>query len=163
MTALRLPLAVAFPLASGTGARFFILVLAAASDLLDGRLARRYGSSAFGAVLDPIADKLFMVSAFGVVLASGRLALYEVVGVLLRDIVASVAFFATAAKRATRAIPARPSGKAVTVAQLLTLLAFLFDSPLLHPLAWGTAALALYAIGDYSRAAGERRPLGGTS
>jgi hypothetical protein len=58
-----------------------------------------------------------------------------------------------------RAIPARAGGKAVTVAQVLTLAAFLLDSPLLRPMAWATGAIAIYAIWDYYRVAptAERR------
>ena len=91
------------------------------------------GSSAYGPVLDPIADKVFMAAAVGVVAFSGRLAPYEIVGVLLRDIVATVAFVATFFSNQPRAIPARWSGKAVTVAQILTLVAFLLNSPYLRP------------------------------
>jgi hypothetical protein len=56
--------------------------------------------------------------------------------------------------------PARAGGKAVTVGQALTLCAWLLDSPLLRPLAWATAAMALYAIWDYGRLAvrGAERP-----
>jgi phosphatidylglycerophosphate synthase len=103
-----------------------------------------------------------MASAFGVVALSGQLAWYEVVGVLLRDIVATVAFVITALSRRATAIPARLGGKAVTVGQLLTLVAFLLESPLLHELVWATAAVGLYAIWDYTRVAGrEKRPVGG--
>jgi phosphatidylglycerophosphate synthase len=163
LSVVRIPLAVAFPLVSN-GWRMVILVIAAATDLLDGPLARRFGASALGSVIDPVADKLFMASAFGVVAFSGRLAPYEIVGVLLRDIVATVAFVATVASRRPRAIPARAGGKAVTVAQVLTLAAFLADSPLLQPMAWATTAIAIYAIWDYYRVApaAERR-VGGTS
>ncbi len=122
---------------------------AAASDLLDGQLARRFGSSRFGSVIDPVADKLFMAAAFGVVALSGKLEPYEIVGVLLRDIVATIAFLVTIFSHRPRAIPARAGGKAVTVAQVLTLLAFLADSPRLRELAWATTAIALYAIWDY--------------
>lgn len=161
LSAIRIPLAVAFPLASVRG-RLAILAVAAATDLLDGPLARRFGSSALGSVIDPVADKLFMASAFGVVAFSGRLEAYEIVGILLRDIVAAVAFGATLFTHRPRAIPARPGGKAVTVAQVLTLLAFLTDSVHLRPMAWATAAIALYAIWDYYRAAPTaERPVGG--
>jgi phosphatidylglycerophosphate synthase len=160
---LRIPLAVAFPFVSNQW-RLVLLAAAAATDLLDGPLARRFGSSALGAVIDPVADKLFMASAFGVVAFSGRLEPYEIVGVLLRDIVATVAFVATIVSHRPRAIPARPGGKAVTVAQVLTLLAFLTDSPRLRPMAWATTAIAIYAIWDYYRVAptAERRVGGGT-
>ena len=110
-----------------------------------------------------MADKLFMASAFGVVAFSGRLEWYEILGVLLRDIVATIAFAATFLSHRPRAIPARAGGKAVTVAQVLTLVAFLADSPHLRPLAWATTAVALYAIWDYYRVAprAERRVGGG--
>ena len=161
LTAVRLPLAVLFLLAEDVWARVTIVAVAAATDLLDGPIARRFGSSAFGAVLDPIADKLFMACAFGVVAFSGRLEWYEVAGVLVRDIVAPVAFVVTAVSRRPSAIPARLGGKAVTVGQCLTLLAFLLDSSFLRPLAWATGAVGLYAIWDYSRvAASEKRPVG---
>jgi phosphatidylglycerophosphate synthase len=162
LSAVRIPLAIAFPFVSND-VRLALLVAAAASDLLDGQLARRFGSSSLGAVIDPVADKLFMASAFAVVALSGRLEWYEILGVLLRDIVATVAFVATYVSHRPRSIPARAGGKAVTVAQVLTLLAFLADSPHLRPLAWATTAVALYAIWDYYRVAptAERRVGGG--
>jgi cardiolipin synthase len=158
LSVVRIPLAVAFPLVSNTW-RMVILAIAAATDLLDGPLARRFGSSALGSVIDPVADKLFMAAAFGVVAVSGKLEPYEIVGVLLRDIVATVAFLATVFSYRPRAIPARAGGKAVTVAQVLTLAAFLAESTLLRPMAWATTAIAVYAIWDYYRVApaAERR------
>lgn len=161
LTLARIPLAAAFVLVGLPFDRLGILAAAALSDLLDGAIARRVGGSRFGAVLDPIADKLFMAAAFLVVLLSGRLAWYEVVALLLRDIVATVAFLLWAFAGRAASVPARLGGKAVTLGQVLTLVAFLLDSPLLRPLAWATAAVALYAIYDYARAVPvDRRPLG---
>jgi cardiolipin synthase len=161
LSGLRIPFAIAFPFVS-TQSRLGLLAAAAATDLLDGPLARRYGSSRFGALIDPVADKLFAASAFAVVAVSRRLELYEVLAVLLRDIVATVAFAATFASRRPRAIPARAGGKAVTVGQTLTLVAFLLESPLLRPLAWATAGIGVYAIWDYYRVAPEEeRAIGG--
>jgi uncharacterized MAPEG superfamily protein len=51
------------------------------------------------------------------------------------------------------ALPARAGGKAVTVCQLLTLVAYIAESPLVRPLAWATAAISVYAIWDYGRVA----------
>lgn len=151
-TVIRLPLAVAFPLVNDTW-RLVVLAAAGASDLLDGFLARRIGSSRFGPFIDPVADKLFMAVAFGTVLFSGELAWWELLGVLARDITASIAFFVTSVRGRASAIPARAGGKAVTALQVATLFAFVLGSPLLRPLAWATAAVALYAIWDYTRAA----------
>lgn len=153
ITLLRVPLAAAFVLIPSSNWRLAIVGAAAFTDFVDGPVARRLGSSPFGAVLDPIADKVFMAAAVGVVAVSGRLEIYEIVGVLLRDIVATVAFTATLISHRPRAIPARSSGKAVTVAQILTLIAFLIESPYLRPIAWATTAIALIAIWDYYRVA----------
>ncbi len=159
-TALRIPLAVAFVLISDVRWRIGILTAAAASDFADGFVARRWGSSRLGVLLDPVADKVFMLAAFAVVLESGALSVLEVLGVLARDIAAAIAFVATIVLRKPSLIPARLGGKAVTVGQLLLLVAFLLDSALLRPLAWATAAIALYAIWDYSRAAARAQPVG---
>jgi cardiolipin synthase (CMP-forming) len=153
LTVFRLPLAFLFVVVEGPWQRFTVLAVASATDLLDGFIARRIGGSRFGAVLDPIADKLFMACAFGVVAFSGRLQVYEIVGVLIRDIWATIAFFWTIFSGRPTAIPARIGGKAVTVAQALTILAFIANASILRPLAWATAAIGIYAIWDYNHVA----------
>lgn len=153
LTALRVPLAVVFALVEETNVRLAVVLAAAASDVADGIWARRLGGSRIGVVLDPVCDKLFMVTTFAIVFASGRLPLLEILGVLLRDIVAFVAFLTTVVLRHPTTLPARAGGKAVTVCQILALLAFVTGSDLLRPLAWATAAISLYAVADYVRAA----------
>ena len=161
LTLIRLPLAAAFVILSDGGVRLGILAVAAASDLGDGLVARRWGGSRLGTFLDPVVDKLFAACAFGVILFSGALAPLEILGVLARDIAAAIAFLATVLLRKPAAIPARLGGKAVTIGQFLTVVAFLAQSTLLRPLAWATAAMALYAIWDYQRVAPEaKRALG---
>lgn len=162
LTLARLPLALAFILVADNNWRLGILALAAATDLVDGWVARRWGGSRVGAFLDPVADKIFAATAFAVVLLSGRLAWWEVTLVLLRDILATLAFIVTLFWKHPRSIPARAGGKAVTVLQLATLLAFLTDSRYLEPFAWAAAAVGLYAIYDYARAIPTgTRPVGG--
>jgi len=79
----------------GEGHRFLAVLafaLAALSDGVDGYIARRYGQqSELGAILDPLADKLLLVS--GIVLLSlhreeylPQLPLYLTTTVLSRDI-----------------------------------------------------------------------------
>lgn len=153
VTALRLPLAALFPFVRQPAWQLVIVAVAAASDFLDGMLARRYGGSRVGAVLDPIVDKIFMAAAFVTVANRGWLAWYELLGVLLRDLLAVLGFVGTWVLRRPVALPARAGGKAVTLAQWLTLVAAIADSPLVRPLAWATAAIAVYALWDYGRAA----------
>ena len=152
LTALRLPLAVAFPLVTAMPARLAIIGVAAASDVCDGILARRYGGSRAGAVLDPVADKVFMASAFLTLWRSGLLLWWEIAAVLVRDLVAAVGGLTVWLSGRPVALPARAGGKAVTVGQILTLVAFVAESPLVRPLAWATAAISVYALWDYGRA-----------
>jgi len=148
----RIPLAAAFVALPDSRLRLGILAVAGVTDLADGWWARWRGGSRLGALLDPVADKIFVAAAFAVVLLSGRLAWWEIALVLLRDILATLAFLVAIATRRARAIPARAGGKAVTLLQLATLLAFLLDSRYLQPTAWAAAAVGVYAIYDYARA-----------
>jgi cardiolipin synthase len=160
-TVVRIPLAIAFLVVPDMDWRLAILGAAGASDFADGFVARRFGGSRLGGFLDPVADKLFMACAFAVVLFARALSPLEILGVLARDLAAALAFVITVLLRRPAAIPARLGGKAVTIGQLLTLLAFVLGSLLLRPLAWATAAVALYAIWDYIRvAAVQKRALG---
>src|SRR5678815_1974274 len=77
LTAVRIPLAVAFVAIPDNGARLVILAAAGGSDFADGLVARKWGGSRLGAFLDPVADKLFMARAFAVVLVSGALNVFE--------------------------------------------------------------------------------------
>ncbi len=156
LTALRIPLAIAFLLVQDPWWRLSVLAVAALSDVADGIWARRIGGSRLGSVLDPVCDKLFVATAFAVVWLSGALAPLELLGVLLRDIIAVVAFVATWILRRPTTLPARAGGKAVTVAQVLTLVAWTMGSDLLRPLAWATAAISVYAVADYGRFARRR-------
>lgn len=153
VTALRLPLAVAFPLVESHEWQLAIVATAAASDFVDGRLARRIGPSRLGVVLDPVADKLFMLAAFLTVAHHGLLTWWEILLVLARDIVAGLGTLGVWLLGRPVSLPARAGGKAVTVCQLLTLVAYIAESPLVRPLAWATAAIAVYALWDYGRLA----------
>lgn len=157
LTALRVPLAVLFPFLHQPAWQLGAVALAAASDFFDGILARRFGSSRAGAIVDPVADKLFMAAAFLTVAHRGSLHPLEILGVLGRDVVAVLGFVGSWLLRRPMALPARAGGKAVTVGQLLTLVASIAESPLVRPLAWATAAIGLYAIWDYGRAAARVR------
>jgi len=42
----------------------FVYILLGLTDALDGYLARKYGSTPLGALLDPFADKIFLVAGF---------------------------------------------------------------------------------------------------
>jgi CDP-diacylglycerol---glycerol-3-phosphate 3-phosphatidyltransferase len=157
LTGIRIPLAVAFLVLPQIAARLTILVLFVVTDVLDGWVARKFGGSRIGKVLDPVCDKLFMLAGFWTVYNSGVLNLPEMLAVLFRDIVAAVGLIVVFVLGRTTTLPSRAGGRAVTVAQILTLISFVAGSDLTGSLAWATGAISLYAIWDYSRAFSQRK------
>jgi cardiolipin synthase (CMP-forming) len=93
LTFLRLfmvPVVVTLLLAGSDGIAAAFFVLAAATDFLDGRLARRTGPTRLGRILDPVADRL-MLSSVAVVLAiRGLLPVWAVAILVGRDLLALV-------------------------------------------------------------------------
>jgi cardiolipin synthase len=82
------PLVVALLLARSDGLAAAFFVLAAATDFLDGRIARRAGPTRLGRILDPLADRL-MLSSVAVVLAVRDLLPAWAVAILVgRDLLA---------------------------------------------------------------------------
>lgn len=82
---LRLPLALLF-LQENSTLRLFAVVIAGVTDALDGFLARRYGqSSQLGTILDPLTDKIFVLTALTVFFLENKLTYLEVLTMLSRD------------------------------------------------------------------------------
>ena len=70
-----------------TKAAFFLFVIAGISDGVDGFLAKRFNwESELGAYLDPLADKLLLVSMFVALGVQGLLPVWLAIAVVSRDI-----------------------------------------------------------------------------
>jgi CDP-diacylglycerol--glycerol-3-phosphate 3-phosphatidyltransferase len=149
---LRLPLAAAFILLKDPVARVVILGLAAATDFLDGRLARslRQGTR-FGELVDPFADKIFALTTVLTLAFEGALSFWQLGVLLARDIATSIAFLIAMAAQAPIRFKARMSGKVTTTFQIGTVLALTLRSPLAGALLALTALASLWAIADYAR------------
>jgi cardiolipin synthase len=131
-----------------------IFAVAAATDVIDGYLARHLGAAtAAGAFLDPIADKLLLTGVYLALALAGSVPWWLVAVIFARDllILASAAVALLATK--LRAFPPSIWGKASTFFQILTAVAFLgrdaFASPLLAAscaaLVWPTLALTVWS------------------
>lgn len=88
LSALRLPLAVAFPFVVGNvHAALGVLLAAGLTDVFDGWLARRRGQvTAIGAVVDPIADKVFATTVVITLLARHEMPTWSLPALLAREI-----------------------------------------------------------------------------
>ena len=150
----RLLLAVLF-VPAGRPARIALICLAAATDFLDGWLARRTNTATrWGALMDPVADRIFVLVAIVTYVLNGELSLVESLLLLSRDIATALGFFVARAVPALRAVEfkARFPGKIVTVLQLVTLLALVVGAHPLTPFIALVALASALAIADYAHA-----------
>lgn len=84
---LLVPLTIWLIVSNALGAAFFVLVVAGATDGIDGFLAKRYGwTTELGAYLDPLADKLLLVSIFVALGVRALLPSWLVILVVSRDV-----------------------------------------------------------------------------
>ncbi len=73
------------------GQTLVLFAVAAASDILDGYLAKTFGwTSELGKLLDPLADKLLLVSVFITLAVIGLVPVWLAVIAVLRDVVIGV-------------------------------------------------------------------------
>ncbi|MGH1373569.1 MAG: CDP-diacylglycerol--glycerol-3-phosphate 3-phosphatidyltransferase [Cellvibrionaceae bacterium] len=141
-----------------------IFSVAAITDWLDGYVARRYNqSTAFGAFLDPVADKLMVAVALVLLVGEHANAWFAVPAVIIvgREIVISALreWMAELGKRASVAVSM--VGKIKTTMQMIAIIVLLaFDPaqfPLMKQLGYVTlyvaAALTLWSMIIYLRAA----------
>jgi len=164
LTILRIVLIPAFVLLvvyGRLGAALLVFITAGATDALDGLIARRAGQrTSLGAWLDPMADKLLLVTTFIVLTLpaiplTNHLPLWLTVVVISRDVVilAVVAIVNLAVGPRTF----RPSmlGKATTAAFILTSVAVMYfnyrrETSLVVDIGiWVSLALTIVSAADY--------------
>ena len=148
----RIPLAAAFVAVHGTGARLALIIVASATDLLDGWLARMGTTTRFGALLDPIADKTFILVALSSFLFAGTLSIPDYFVIISRDLATAVGFLVAYLLPGLDPadFKARWPGKIVMVLQLAALFVLLLRPALLPWLLLPIAAASTWAIVDYT-------------
>ncbi len=111
-----------------------IFTLAAVTDWFDGWLARRLNqTSAFGAFLDPVADKLMVAAALIILLQLGRLGdLGAIITLIIigREIAISALREWMAQLGASKSVAVSFLGKIKTVSQMIAIPLLLYDDPI---------------------------------
>lgn len=108
-----------------------VFILAALTDWLDGYLARRLNQmSAFGAFLDPVADKLIVVGALIVLLQLGRVDALVALIVIGREIAISALREWMAKVGQARSVAVAFIGKLKTVTQMVAIPLLLYHDEL---------------------------------
>ena len=105
-----------------------IFVIAAATDFLDGYIARKRNEiTTFGKFLDPIADKVLVISAmiYLVTIMPKRVMVWTVVVVIMREFL--VTGIRLLAMERGKVIAASPYGKLKTIFTMIALIVLLFN------------------------------------
>jgi phosphatidylglycerophosphate synthase len=151
----RLVLAFAFVLVSDTRDRVALILSAGATDFLDGWIARhRNSETTSGALIDPLADRVFVLAAVSAYLVHDLISTTQYFIFLSRDLMTAIGFLV--AKLVPKLKPvefkARMMGKIVTVAQLGALLGVILVPQLTGYLIALIGILSAVAIVDYTLA-----------
>ena len=135
-----------------------VFLLAAITDWLDGYLARKLNqTSAFGAFLDPVADKLMVAAALIILVKLGRADAIIAFIIIGREITISALREWMAKVGASKSIAVSMLGKVKTTFQMLALLLLLYHEKLLEVncqvlgewLLYVSALLTLWSMVDY--------------
>src|SRR5512139_3820458 len=141
----------------------WVFAAAAITDWLDGWLARRWGqTSAFGAFLDPVADKLMVAAALILLVQLNRADAWLAIIIIGREIAISALREWMAQLGKSKNVAVALIGKVKTVAQMTAIIALLLWEPVIPGVStpqlgtvalWIAAILTLWSMFHYLRLA----------
>ena len=143
-------------------AAMLVFIIASVTDWLDGYLARRWNeTSAFGAFLDPVADKLVVAAALIMLVQLGRLDAILAAIIIGREITISALREWMAQIGAHKSVAVSMIGKIKTAAQMISIPMLLYHAPINGFdvqrigtwLIYVAAVLTLWSMGYYMRMA----------
>jgi cardiolipin synthase len=127
-----------------------VFIIAALTDWIDGFLARRWNeTSAFGAFLDPVADKLMVAGALLVLVQLDRVNAAIAFIIIGREIAISALREWMAQIGASKSVAVSSIGKIKTIAQMLAIPMLLYDAKLFNMIDtafWGQWLLGVAAV-----------------
>src|ERR1700680_365359 len=153
MSLSRVVLALAFVLVSEPWDRIALIAVAGLTVFMAGWLARHKKSETTGgALLDPIADRIFVLVAISTYLVEGQLTTSQYFVFLTRDLATALGFIVAKIIPTLRpaVFRARMLGKIVTVLQLVTLVAIILVPELTEVLVLTIGVVSAASIVDYT-------------
>lgn len=129
-----------------------IFVIASLTDLLDGKIARKYNLvTNFGKFMDPLADKLLVCSALICLIELDKIPSWMVIIIIAREFI--ISGFRLVASDNGVVIAASYFGKFKTTFQMLAVCLMIADLPALHVVTqvvlWIAVILTVVSLTDY--------------
>ncbi|MCR2806763.1 CDP-alcohol phosphatidyltransferase family protein [Paenibacillus soyae] len=121
---------------------FLVVVAAGVTDVLDGYIARKFGQvTPAGEMLDPLADKLMLITVIVSLLVSGHISWWAAGAMFLRDL-GMIAGGLFAHFRGKKNVPANWMGKLTTVLFYFAIMFIFFEAPFAHTYLWVVIAFS---------------------
>ncbi len=139
----------------GTAGKWIALalfVIASLTDLLDGKIARKYNLvTTFGKFMDPLADKLLVCAAMICLVETGRIPSWIVIVIISREFI--ISGFRLVASDKGVVIAASYWGKFKTTFQMVMIVLMIADIPqlalLTNIIMWAALILTVVSLLDY--------------
>lgn len=149
----RLPIAIGIIMCDSVEIRYLLIFVGIFSDYLDGYAARKFNQATqFGALVDPVFDRIFVLVIFVFYYLKLEMPFYFVVLFFLRDIITvfSSIIILLLQWQSRITIQARFSGKVVTAAQFLALLVMVSENrQYTEWIFYVVFVLSIYSLADY--------------
>ena len=129
------------PVEWATWAAWFVLC---ATDLVDGKLARRHGATRSGAFLDPLADKVLVLGAFAVLVATDRVWWLPALLIAAREV--GMSWYRSWIGRRGVSVPANRMAKVKTWVQCVAIGLLLFPLTADRPVVTGSVVWLAVAL-----------------
>lgn len=133
---------------------FVIFALASLTDMLDGKIARKYNLiTNFGKIMDPLADKILVYAAFCLFVQDGTMPAWMLIIILFREF--AIAGMRTVAASEGVVVAAGMSGKIKTVLQMFAVPVLIIRTvhPLIntvgYALLWASLVMTVYSGIEY--------------
>ena len=131
-----------------------IFIVASLTDLLDGKIARKYNLvTNFGKFMDPLADKLLVCSALICLIQTGQLPAWYVIVIISREFI--ISGFRLIASDNGIVIAASYWGKFKTTSQMILIGLLILNIPALSLVTqifyWAALILTVVSLADYIR------------
>ena len=138
--------------AAGKWIALALFVIASLTDLLDGKIARKYNLvTTFGKFMDPLADKLLVCSAMICLVELGRIPAWIVIVIISREFI--ISGFRLVASDKGVVIAASWWGKFKTTFQMAMIVLMIADLPVLalvtQIVMWIALILTVVSLADY--------------
>ncbi|MEF2244041.1 MULTISPECIES: CDP-alcohol phosphatidyltransferase family protein [unclassified Paenibacillus] len=128
---------------------FLIVAAAGITDVLDGYIARRSGQiTQIGIMLDPLADKLMLITVIISLVLTGHISWYAAGAMFLRDL-SMIGAGLRAHFRGKKTVPANWMGKLTTVLLYIAIMFIFFEASFAQTFLWIVIAFSFITMFVY--------------